>query len=59
MLNLKEIKRNKKGQIQEFFTTSNPRIKSVTFTYIGKEKDMDNFLKSLILDYGKNEKLIA
>lgn len=59
MSNLKEIKKNDKGQIQECFTTSNPRIKSVTFTYAGTEKDMDNFLNSLILNYSKNEKLIA
>ncbi|WIV10557.1 hypothetical protein [Proteiniborus sp. MB09-C3] len=59
MINLKEIKKNELGQIQECFTTNNPRIKSVIFTYAGREKDMDNFLQSLILEYGKNEKLIA
>lgn len=59
MINLKEIKKNELGQIQECFTTNNPRIKSVTFIYAGKEKDLDSFLKSLILEYGKNEKLIA
>lgn len=59
MLKIVEIKKNDQGQIQECFTTNNPRIKNVTFTYAGKEDDMDNFLQSLIIDYSRNEKLIA
>ena len=59
MINLKEITKNDKGQIQEVFTTNNLRIKSVTFTYGGNEDNIDNFLTTLIFDYGKKEKLIA
>lgn len=59
MLNLKGIRVNEEGLIQEYFTTNNLRIKRVTFTYSGKEKDMDSFLQSLILNYSKDEKLIA
>lgn len=59
MLNLQEIKKNEKGHMQECFSTNNPRIKNVTFTYVGKEKDIDSFLKSLILDYGRKEKMVA
>lgn len=59
MLKLQEIKKNDKGQIQECFITNNPRIKNVIFTYSGREDDMDSFLESLILNYGKTQKLIA
>lgn len=59
MLMLKEIKRNNAGQIQECFTTCNPRIKNVIITYTGQEHDLDGFLKSLILDYGRNQKIIV
>ena len=59
MLNLKEIKKNSIGEMQECFITNNPRIKSVTITYTGQQEDLDNFLKSIILEFGKNGKLIA
>lgn len=59
MINIQEIKLNHKGEVQEVFTTNNPRIKSVTFTYLGQDNDLDKFLQSLILKYGENKKLIA
>lgn len=54
VLNLKEITINNNGQVQEKFETNSPRIKDVTFTYSGKEKDLDSFLKSLMLERVKN-----
>ncbi|MEY8417047.1 hypothetical protein AAK964_12155 [Tissierella praeacuta] len=58
MLDLREIKKNEKGLIQECFTTNNPRIKRVTFTYKGKDKFLDEFLKSIIVGCAKKQKII-
>lgn len=57
-LKLQEVTQNDRGQFQEVFATDNPRIKDATFTYIGEEDDLTNFLKLIIFDYARENKLI-
>lgn len=48
-----------KDYISECFTTDNPKIKEVTFNYIGTEDNLTDFLKITISDYMMESKLLT
>lgn len=59
MIELIEIKSHN-GLYKEIFrnTDKNSRIRTVTYTYNGTEKDLDDFLYKVIIDYAKKNKII-
>lgn len=58
-LNLVNISKNERGFYVESYKTDNPKIASVNFQYQGTEDDLDVFLKSTIIDYVKQHKMIV
>lgn len=50
---------NKQDSAKEKVIINNGKIRDVTFEYIGTEEDLDNFLRTVIIDYCKRKKLIV
>ncbi|SMC17492.1 hypothetical protein SAMN02745134_00354 [Clostridium acidisoli DSM 12555] len=46
------------GYMQENFTCDNPEIGTISFISTGTEEDLTNFLKGMIFDYARRNKLI-
>ena len=55
---LKNIEFTEDGIYKETYTSSNPRIESVSVKYVGSEDQLNNFLKTVIFDYAKKHKII-
>lgn len=54
----KNTEKLENGIMRDNYTTDNPRIGRVSFRYSGTEESLDTFLKTIIVDYARKEKLI-
>lgn len=55
---VKRTIKNINGVIAEEVIVNDPQIRKITYFYEGTEDDLDNFLKRLIIDKVRKDKLI-